>query len=612
MVRSAITEIQLALDRALDGLAIAEEVETEDDTARVLIRGRTRTYSLRALWAGAGWPADVERATRDLGEEWPVDLVVVARNLSSGSRKMLDRRGASWVDGSGDAHIVGDDLLVVREAAREPGVDRRAFSWTRSAISVAEALLSRDSPRGVRTAELARITGFSTPQVSQVLGAFDAAGWTTKWGPQRGRGASRELVDGARMLDAWAEEVSTVKRGRRFAERIFSDPMQFLADELAPVLDKHGIGWAATGWAAAEQLAPLATAVPALQVYVEERAFEGPLSLAIQDMRATKVDSGGRIEFRSADPHLLKLAAAHNRIPLASAPRVFADLQALGGRGEEAAMHLREEVILHNLRPDRRRTTSAEMDAWDRRCRNRLSKRVTDELGDVETVYDSGTWSVSYRIPGVTVPFGELRDALTAVQGRETGWPPWWVPTREGIQPEIRHGAIECWFREKASRDYGHADFWRAEPELKLFLLRAHQDDGITGTPGSVLDPVLPVWRIAEALLHAARMARHMNSDEIEFFARWEGLENRELRVITSDRWEFEAGHVARENSIATFVHTSPEEIGHELPSVVRAVVSPLFEVFGLFDPPGSLYAKEIATMLEQSRSRASRSRASG
>jgi hypothetical protein len=604
MARSTNNKIQLALDRALDGLAVVEAVETKDDHARVLLRGGTRNYRLRALWAGAGWPADVDRATRHLGEEWPPDHVVVAQNLSIGSREMLDRRGASWVDGSGDAHIVGRDLLVVREAKRQSGVDRRGFSWSPSAVSIAEALLSRDSPSGVRTAEVATITGWSTPQVSQVLGAFDAQGWTTKWGPQRGSGASREVVDGAGMLEAWAEEVSAIKPERRFAERIFNDPILFLMDELAPALDKHGIGWAVTGWAAAEQLAPLATVIPALQVYVEERALRGPLTLAMQDIPVREVESGGRIEFRGADPRLLKLAARRNGIPLATAPRVFADLQALGGRGEDAAVQLREEVILNLLRPGRRRMTSAELDRWDRRCRKRLKKRVADEFGDAETVYDSGTWSVSYWIPEVTLPFGELRDALVAVEGHETGWPPWWVPTRDGIQPEIRRSAIECWFRDDAMRNNGHSDFWRAEPGLKLFLLRGYEEDGITGTPGSALDPRIPVRRMAESLLHSARMARYVDADDIEFFVRWDGLENRELRAVTGDLWDFKPGHVAHDDGIATFVRTSPEEIDHDLPSVVRALVSSLFEIFG-FDPPGSLYVKEIAAMLERSRGRA-------
>jgi hypothetical protein len=44
MAKSAKNGIQLAFDRALDGLAVVEAVETKDDVARVLIRGRTRSY----------------------------------------------------------------------------------------------------------------------------------------------------------------------------------------------------------------------------------------------------------------------------------------------------------------------------------------------------------------------------------------------------------------------------------------------------------------------------------------------------------------------------------------------------------------------------------------
>jgi transcriptional regulator with XRE-family HTH domain len=599
MARSTEKQIELALGKALDGLAVVETVEPDAHGARVSVRSPKRTYSLRTIWAGAGWPADVDRAIHNVGEEWPPDLVVVARHLSTGSRELLERRGASWVDGSGNAHIVAPDLLVVRDVQPPTGAETPRFSWSPSAVSIAETLLSRKSQSGVRTSELATLTGWSSPQVSQVLAAFDAEGWTTKWGPKRGPGASREIVDAAKMLDAWADEVTALLPERRFAERIFDDPLRFLVDELAPVLDEHGVQWAVTGWAAADQLAPFATVVPTLQLYIEDRALWGPLTQAMEDI-PVRLDVGGRIEFRSADPRMLRLTARRNGVPLATAPRVFADLRALGGRGEDAAMHLRDEVILRDLRSSSRKTPSADMDAWDTRCRTRLKERVAEELGDAPTVYDSGTWSVSYWIPDVTLPLGELREALVAVEGRETGWPPWWVPTREGIQPEIRHAGFECWFRDDALRNYGHSDFWRAEPELKLFLLRGYQEDGITGVPGSAFDPVLPIWRVAESLLHAERLARYVSADDIEFFARWIGLANRELRAVTTDRWDFKSDSVAHDDRIATFVRTSPEEIDHDLPSVVRALVSPLFEVFGLFDPPGPLYAAEITTMLER------------
>jgi hypothetical protein len=597
------SEILVAFDRALDGVAVAAAVEPDASGLVVLLRERSGVRRLRAIWAGAGWPADVDRAIHGVDETWPADLVVVARHLSPGSRKLLDERGASWVDGTGSAHLVAPGLLVVRDVEPTAGSSAAAFSWSPSALSVAEALLNSKSPSDLRTAEIARLTGWSSPQVSQVLGAFDAEGWTAKSGTQRGPGATRQIIDPARLLDAWTDAITSTAVERRFAERIFSDPMLFLTSELASALDRHDIRWAVTGWAAAEQLAPFATTIPALQVYVEDLAFRGPLTMLMEDVPIREVQSGGRIEFRSASERLLVLADRHDGIQLASTPRVYADLLALGGRGQDAAQHLREEVIMRNLQPAPPRVTSADMNTWDRRCRIRLKKRIEKELDDVPTVYDSGAWSVSYWLPDATLQFGELREALTAVEGDESGWPVWWVPTRDGIRPELRHAALECWFRDDATRNYGHSDFWRATPDLKLFLLRGYQEDGITGTPGSALDPVLPVWRTAESLLHAGRMARLVGTEKIEFLARWEGLEGREIKALTSDRWDFAPGHIARDDNRAVFVHLTPEEIDQDLSGLVRSIVRDLFEVFDLFDPPGALYTTEITAMLNRKKS---------
>lgn len=326
--------------------------------------------------------------------------------------------------------------------------------------------------------------------------------------------------------------------------------------------------------------------------------------MLMQDVPIREVQSGGRIEFRSANERLLVLADRHDGVALASTPRVYADLLALGGRGQDAAQHLREEVIMRNLRPPAPRVTSTDMSTWDRRCRIRLRKRIEKELDGVPTVYDSGAWSVSYWLPEATLPLRELQEALTVVEGDESGWPVWWVPTRDGIRPELRNGALECWFRDDATRNYGHSDFWRATPDLKLFLLRGYQEDGITGNPGSALDPVLSVWRTAEALLHAGRMARHVNAEKIDFLAHWEGLEGREIKALTSDRWDFAPNQIAHDDNRAVFVHLTPEEIDQDLPSVVRSIVRDLFEVFDLFDPPGSLYTTEIRAMLNRKKSR--------
>jgi len=58
-----------------------------------------------------------------------------------------------------------------------------------------------------------------------------------------------------------------------------------------------------------------------------------------------EVDEGARVEFWPTSATALSLLSSTAGVPVVSAPRLYADLRALGGRGEEAAQHVREELI---------------------------------------------------------------------------------------------------------------------------------------------------------------------------------------------------------------------------------------------------------------------------
>jgi transcriptional regulator with XRE-family HTH domain len=593
---------QSILGRALDGLAVVEPIgdDTPSHTERFMLRTPITSFEARTLWAGAGWPADVRRVTGPFEDDWPPDLVLVARHLSPGSIEFLDQLGANWADGSGAARIIGDGILVARDSVQtQPDTNDGGFSWSPSALSIAETVLSRGWSSGIGTTDLAELTSWSPPQVSQVLQAFDAEGWTAKWGPQRGPKSRRELADIHGLLDAWAKEVASERQRRRLAERIFADPLDFLRRELGPVLDRH-VNWAVTGWAAAEKLAPFTTTVPSLQIYVPDSQFTGALTQAMAEASVSEVAEGGRIEFRSGGTMMFDLVKRVEELPIVSSARVFADLRALGGRGEEAAAHLRDEVIVPQHRATTRRRPSSDLVDLDRDGRRRLRERVESEFGLAPTVYSAGAWSVAYTAIGSSLSLSELKATLTQSQGRETGWPPWWVPTRDEIRPRPREDGIECWINDNALTEAGHADFWRAEPGVRMFLLRGYQEDEITGDPGSVLDLTLPIWRVGECLLHASRMARYVSAPRIRFLVHWTGLDGRELRSITSPKHFMPPGRIAHQDEISTYVQATSEEIEDRLPSVVEALVAPLFELFDFFDPPLSLYTSELAFMRDR------------
>jgi hypothetical protein len=105
------------------------------------------------------------------------------------------------------------------------------------------------------------------------------------------------------------------------------------------------VEWAVTGWAGLELAAPFATTTPSLHIYIDDGDFAGPLSRAIKDAGLREVEEGGRVMFWAADPRTLALARPVDGVPVASAPRLYADLSSFGARGQDAADHVKELLI---------------------------------------------------------------------------------------------------------------------------------------------------------------------------------------------------------------------------------------------------------------------------
>ena len=303
------------------------------------------TRGLEAVWVGQGWPSDLEML-RDIPVPWPRDIVVAARRFSPGALERLAELGANWADETGRAYIDGPDgLLVVREPAEVRRDAAKTFRWSRSAQEIGELLLTRHNEANVSAREIAERTGWSHAQASNVLRHFDAQGWTRKSGAARGRYSVRTLVEPGALLEAWGTFVGSADRERIRAHRVLREPMAFLETELAPALSSS-TQWACSGWAGLEVAAPFATTVPTLQIYVEEAAIsDGRIRQVMSALSLREVDEGARLEFWGGEPLMLSLVLERRGLPIVSSARLYADLRALGGRGEDAAQHVREELL---------------------------------------------------------------------------------------------------------------------------------------------------------------------------------------------------------------------------------------------------------------------------
>jgi hypothetical protein len=335
--------IQTILARALDGAAqVLPGPDREHDFVLEMSDGST--IAIDAEWAGEGWPQDVRNALRASRNTSDASTIIVARHLSPGSIEWLRDHDANWADESGQARIIGaHGLLVIREPATARKREPSAFTWSPSALSIAETLLaSPDQP--VRTEELAELSGWSASRTASVLKGFDAQRWTVKRGPARGPSAYRELSDAEGMLDAWSRWLIDAPRETRYAHRATRDSMDLLTEVLRPALGEH-VQWAVSGWAGLELAAPYATGVPSLHIYVPTEDFVSRLSVAVKTAGLREVNDAGLVTFWAAERSILRLASAHRGIPVVSPPRLYADLDGLGARGHDAAAHVRRELI---------------------------------------------------------------------------------------------------------------------------------------------------------------------------------------------------------------------------------------------------------------------------
>lgn len=335
---------QKILASALEGATV---VAPSDSSADLAIRTRDgRAIAIEVKWAGEGWPQDVRRVAATVGEQWPENVVLLARSLSPGAIEWLRERGANWADEAGQARIIGPDgLLVIRELAHPPdkGSVPRSFSWSKSAIAVAETILAHED-RPLRAAELAEESDWSDAQAAKVLKAFDGQGWTVKQGASRGPGAHRRLDDADGLLAAWSAAVADSPRATHIAHRATKDVMALLRNDLVPALERTS-GWAVSGWAGLELAAPFATTTPSLHIYIADTDFAAPLSEAIGGAGLREVDEGGRVTFWATDARVFNCSRRVEDVPVVSAPRLFADLSSFGGRGGDAADHVKGELI---------------------------------------------------------------------------------------------------------------------------------------------------------------------------------------------------------------------------------------------------------------------------
>ncbi len=246
-------------------------------------------------------------------------------------------------------------------------------------------------------------------------------------------------------------------------------------------------------------------------------------------------------------------------------------------------------------------------DAHDRFVRDAFArwKSLAETLpADSPGRFPHGWFRFDYQLVGELkkVGLGEFEGVMRQAILRHTGWPLFLIPRWSDFIPQHVDEAIECWlYKKDGMNNPAVSDFWRGATSGNMFLMRGYQEDGQeTFPPGRIFDAALPIWRLAEALMHAENLAGLMKFSKdsqisIRFRAVYTGLAGRVLKS-----WANPLGHTLNDGRAAgsdeaVLEATFPaEDIRNKLVACILTLASPLYARFGLAEIDESQVEQEV------------------
>jgi len=208
--------------------------------------------------------------------------------------------------------------------------------------------------------------------------------------------------------------------------------------------------------------------------------------------------------------------------------------------------------------------------------------------------FPHGWQRIDYALEGrlKRIDPARFRGVLAKVAVPLVGAPVFAVPEGRAAVLREDEGVVEFWSAppdEGPRPDPAYGELWRAAPAGRLVLIRGHQEDRQeTFPPGRLLDVSLPVWRLAEVLLHAARLARLLGAEDegaitVRLRALYAGLAGRVLKAWANPLSRLRVDDAAaRSDEVMLDAAIPLADIDRDLAAHVHSLVAPLYECFGV------------------------------
>jgi hypothetical protein len=248
-----------------------------------------------------------------------------------------------------------------------------------------------------------------------------------------------------------------------------------------------------------------------------------------------------------------------------------------------------------------------ELHAFCEAARARWSELAEDLPEDSSGRFPHGYYELGFSLVGAQAApnLVELQARLEGARRiRLTGWPVFLNMGTPEWASYPHEDFVEAWVgrpaqRERRFNDPAHADFWRASRDGKLYTIRGYSEDGMADrvAPGASIDITLPVWRVGEGILFAARLAEAFEDVEaIAVECRFVGLNDRYLTSLNHDRAVFD-DQVSHTQEVTLTGQASPDQIRDNLTEFVHQLLIPLYERFDFFALPIDLVDVELGRL---------------
>jgi hypothetical protein len=257
------------------------------------------------------------------------------------------------------------------------------------------------------------------------------------------------------------------------------------------------------------------------------------------------------------------------------------------------------ETLLHSLTgvrmpkaPTLRDRAQALLEDGARRMQETLASR---ELTDGEETILSGlAWSIGMVVdPPKANAMADTNflNAVAAANPQYTGWPVW-LDSRnfdERSTPKVVDKAPQALILSLQGWSH-HADFMRLDPKGEFYLWRVLPDDlSPRVARGTVLDPILSLGRVTEAIAVGLSIVKALKWDEdarLGFAFRWTKLHGRLLMPWANPRAHVPRNHVAHDDTVDTFVDVPLDTAVSAIAPYVEEATRDLFIAFNGYTLP--------------------------